>query len=100
MPPDLSVSELNEYRLWSEPSISSMALLVVADYVPGEGESHYGSPHRFPVATYTFNARTHRYQLRDQYLAATRYPSLDEADEIRVLEQQRPRVLARLKRGA
>jgi len=98
LPSGLSVSgEQSEYQFWSEPSISPAPLLVIADYVGGEGETHFSS-HRFRISTFVLSATMPYYGLRDEYLTSTKYPSLDETDKINVLSHERAEIIARLKR--
>ena len=98
LPPGLSVTEQGEYRFWDEPSISDTALLVVADYVWGDGETHF-SAHYFRISSYVFNSESRHYELRDEYITGKKYPSLDEVDSITALEQEKPEVLGRLQGG-
>jgi len=95
--PDVRISEQGEYKIWNEPSISRTALVVTADYLWGDGETHF-SRHRFKIRTYAFGTSASRYDLRDEYLTSKKYPSLDEADKITVLEQEKAEILARLRR--
>jgi len=95
--PSVRISEQGEYRLWREPSVSKMVLVVTADYLWGDGETHF-SRHRFKVSTYAFGTSASSYLLCDEYVTSKKYPSLDEADKITVLEQEKPEILARLRR--
>jgi len=92
------VTEQGEYRFWGEPSVSDTALLVLADYVFGDGETHF-SAHSFRIDSYVFSSEVRHYQLRDEYVTSKKYPSLDEVDSITVLEQEKPEVLRRLQGG-
>ena len=88
------LSNQSEWRLWSEPSISSKKILVAADYVWGDGESHYG-PHRFKVSVYVFGRTTPVYFLQDEYMTMKKYDT-DSGED--VLRAERLEIFARLRR--
>jgi hypothetical protein len=100
---DVKISEQGEYKIWQDRRISKTALLVTADYVWGAAEGHF-SPHRFKISTYDLGSfadgdpQFQAYHLRDEYVTSQKYPSLDDVDRIAVLEQEKPEVLARLRR--
>jgi len=49
------------------------------------------------VNMYVFDAKIGRYQQRVQYVTTKKYPGLDDSDAIRVLDAERPAILARLR---
>jgi hypothetical protein len=95
--PDVTFGDQGEYRFWNVPSISDMPVLVLADASWGSGETHF-SRHRFFVTVFSFDPTLHVYSLRDKYLTSGKYASFDEVDVINVLEPEREKILARLKR--
>ena len=80
--PNVSMTEQGEMKIWNEPSISSMPLMVVADFVWSKGETHFAA-HKFEIRSLVFDQSSNRYVVRDKYLTAHKYPSLDEADGIK-----------------
>lgn len=94
----VTISELGEYKIWLEPTVSKTALFVTADYVWGSGETHF-SDHRYIIHTYdlgtTPGSDAQTYFLRDEYMTEQKYPSESGVD---LLEHEKPEVLARLRR--
>jgi hypothetical protein len=95
--PELKVTNQSEYHLWNLPSISAMPVLVTADYVWADGETHFAR-HRYRVTSFVYDKQAGRYLQRDQYVTGKKYPGLDAADEIKVLEPERASILAKLQR--
>jgi hypothetical protein len=98
----VTISEQGEFAIWQEPSLSSFALVVTADYIWGASETHF-SPHRYRVSAYVMGAlagggELRQYFLQDEYMTSTKYPSLDQAGRVAVLDRERPEVLTRLRR--
>jgi hypothetical protein len=89
--PGVTITEQGEYKIWQETAISETALVVTADAVLGDAETHF-SRHRFERSELPY------YFLRDEYITSKKYPSLDEVDSIAVLGQERPEILALLRR--
>lgn len=94
--PNVSMTEQGEVKVWNEPSISSMPLMVVANFVWSKDETHFAA-HKFEIRSLVFDKSSNRYVVRDEYLTAHKYPSLDESDGIKVLESEKAVVIARLK---
>jgi hypothetical protein len=95
--PDEAITNQGEYKMWRESRVSTAALFVVADFVWGEGETHFAE-HRFKVTTYTFGANTRSYYLRDRYVTSGKYSSLDDVDEVDVLSHEKSEIVRRLLR--
>ena len=93
--PPVAITNQGQYIVWRERSVSNADLFVTADFIWGEGETHF-SEHRFRVTTYAFNSDTQRYSLRDRYVTRNKHPSLDEVDEVNVLDGEKPEILHRL----
>lgn len=97
--PDMSFANQSQHAFWKEPSISRTPIFLVADYIWGPGEGHYGD-HRFMISAY-FPADWYpdgglTYYLADRYMTTRSY-DLDKSD---ILTTERPEILARLKRVA
>lgn len=93
---DVTVSNQGEYKIWPEPALSDSAILVVADALWGDGETHFGR-HRFLISSYFLGNETPYYFLRDEYVTNKKYPGLDEVDKITVIEAEKPEILLRLR---
>lgn len=98
--PTVQLSNQSEYKLWNLPDVSKAPALVTADFVWDlkGGETHF-APHRYTVNMYVFAAKVGRYMQRVGYVTAGKYPGLDEEDAVRVLDAERPTILARLHPG-
>ena len=61
--PNVRVTNQSEYHFWNLPALSAMPVLVTADFVWSEGETHF-SQHRSRITSYVYNepaeARSHR----------------------------------------
>ena len=57
---DITVSNQGEYKIWSERGLSDSAILLVADALWGDGETHF-SRHRFRISTYFLGKETPYY---------------------------------------
>ncbi len=95
--PKVILTEQSQYQFWSEPVISKTKLFITANYVWNHGETHF-SRHRFRISSYLFEQQNGFYELRDEYITAKKYPSLDEVDRVKVLEAERSQILLRLRR--
>jgi len=94
--PLTTLSVLSDYGLWKEPDISQAPIVVVANYVWGEGESRMGSKHRFYVESFTMQP-SGDYGLFDKYVTTNKYDS--EPGKMGVLSTERPAILARLRQA-
>jgi hypothetical protein len=95
--PGVAISNQGEYKIWQVATVSSTAIVVTADAVWGDGETHFAR-HRFSVSAYALGSQVPLYRLRDQYVTAKKYPSFDEVKQIAVLEDEKPEILQRLLR--
>ena len=86
--PNVTVTNLSEYHLWSAPNVSAMPILVTADFVWAEGEPHYGS-HRYTITSYVYSQQSGLYSQRDEYVTATEYND-------KILEPEKDKIFARL----
>ncbi len=95
--PTVELTNQSEFKLWRLPQFSHLPVLVTADFIWDfeEGETHF-APHRYRIKAFVFNAVSGRYLQRVRYETSKKYPGLDEVDEIRVLDAERPVILARI----
>ena len=96
--PKVELTELSEHHMWDLPNVSSLPVLVTADYVWDfkAGETHFGD-HHYRVEAFTFNAGVTLYEKRLSYVTAKRYPSEREGPDVSILATERPAILAGLK---
>jgi hypothetical protein len=88
-PSSLIRSNLSAIEFWNDASISDTAVFSVADFVWNIGvEGHYG-PHRYNISTYTFNAQSSRYSLRDAFSTENKY-----ADPSTVLTSEMSQIIS------
>jgi hypothetical protein len=89
------LTEQSDRRIWILPQLSNMPVLATADYIWGNGESHFAS-HFFTVSLYVFDVNTQQYVKQITYVTGHKYPSLDERRSIQVLQSERATIVARL----
>jgi hypothetical protein len=81
--PKVLFTEQGEYRLFSKEK-GVEGILVIADYVWGDGETHF-SQHRYKIEIYKFVNNSKSFVLYKEYTTKSKYTSLDETDEINVI---------------
>lgn len=95
---EMEFSNQSQYAFWTDLSISPAKLFVIADWVAGPGESHYGD-HRYIISVYLRRSSPildeRYYFLSDRYMTARKYDLEAKAD---VLGSEKAEILARLKR--
>lgn len=91
--PEVTETELADRAMWNVPKVSPYPVFVRADYIWGDGESHF-EPHFFEVDAWEFDPATQRYQRMFSYKTDRRYDRGDGAD--RVLSAERQEILRRL----
>jgi len=103
--PKVELTNQSEYKLWSLPQFSSLPVLVTADFIWDfeamqksyyTRETHF-APHRYRVDAYVYDAKSGQYIQKVHYETTKKYPGLDDADEIQVLDTERPTILARMR---
>ncbi|MGA9527668.1 MAG: hypothetical protein WBS24_06100 [Terriglobales bacterium] len=97
--PTVRVTNQSEYRMWNLPTISELPILVTADYIwnINAGETHFAQ-HLYRITSYVYDKQAGHYVQRDEYVTKKKYAGLDDTDEIRVLEPEKPTILKRLQR--
>jgi hypothetical protein len=98
--PVVQLTNQSEFNLWSLPQFSGLPILATADFVWDfkSQETHF-APHRYAVNVYAFDPKTARYLQRVHYVTTTKYPGLDDADSVRVLDAEKQAILAKLQPG-
>jgi hypothetical protein len=93
--PRVTLSNQSEYSFWDLPGLSPMPVLITADFVWAESETHFAH-HRYRITSYVYDKQKGLYARRDQYVTAEQYPGLDESDAVEVLAPEKPIILSRL----
>jgi hypothetical protein len=93
--PKVTVSNQSEYRVWNLPSISTMPVLVMADYVWVDGETHFAH-HRYRITSYVYDKQSEHYIQRDEFVTGKKYPGLDDTEAVRVLNPEKATIIARI----
>jgi hypothetical protein len=94
--PKVTVTNQSEYQLWKLPRISADPILVTADYLWRDGETHFAA-HRYRITVYLYDNKASRYSQRDQFATKRKYPGLDDVDSVKVLGPEKAAIIARLK---
>ena len=94
--PEVTETEIADRAMWSVPAASAYPVFVRADYIWGDGESHF-EPHFFEVDAWEFDPATSRYGKVFSYKTAKRYDRGDGSD--RVLSEERGEIMRRLIAG-
>jgi hypothetical protein len=102
--PLVQLTDQSEYRLWNLPQISTLPVLVTADFIwnfkAGEKsnftqETHFAA-HRYSIQAFVFDPTRRAYVERVHFDTKKKYPGLDAVESIRVLEPERPQIIAQL----
>lgn len=97
--PEMYITNLGEWQFLKCPLLSRWKVLVTADFIFKEGETHYSS-HKYHICLYTYSEKEHRYKILDEYKTEEKYNSLegDIAPIASVIEQEIQEIILRLKR--
>jgi hypothetical protein len=97
--PQVRLTNQSEYKLWTLQSGESLPAIATADFVWDikAGETHF-SDHVYEIAVYAYDRSSGGYSERLRYRTAKKYPGLDAAEELRVLEGEKPEILRRLEK--
>ena len=99
--PKVELTNQSDYRLWTLPSVSQFPVLATADFIWGSStnETHFAH-HRYRIEIYVYDPGHGEYVEKRRYETNKNYPGFDDADQIRVLELERPNILARLRKDS
>ena len=93
--PEIELSNQSDHALWYIPSVSSMPLLVTADFL-WEDEAHYGS-HHYEIRAYRYNANIDKYEQILKYQTERKYRGFDNFDDpFPLLKYERASILKKL----
>ena len=96
----------SDAELWSLPHYSSLPVLVTADFIwdykamekSNYSEETHFAHQRYKIRAYVFDVKSDRYIQKVHYETTKKYPGLDDADEIQVLDTERQTILTKLRR--
>jgi hypothetical protein len=97
--PFVGLTNQSDRAAWSFPAVSNFPILVTADFVWIEGETHFAS-HFYTVTAYLFGFKNDRYAKAFSYQTAKKYPGLDAVSQVRVLAPEREEIMRRLQKVA
>ena len=84
--PVVAISEQGEYKMLPQSKKIPGDVLVTADYVWGERETHF-SPHHYQITMYGCT-ETGKFVLAGKYVTKRKYKSLDDVDKIDVIRHE------------
>ncbi len=103
--PKVWLTDQSEYKVWNLPEFSSLPILLTADFVWDfeaakasnyQEETHFAA-HRYKIEVFVYDPKADRYTQRIAYTTSKKYPGLDEVDTIRVLDEEKTTILAKLR---
>jgi hypothetical protein len=105
--PKVELSNQSEYKLWDLPQFSSLPVMVTADFIwdfeamqkSNYNEETHFAPHRYRVEAYVFDVKSSQYIQKIHYETTKKYPGLDDADEIKVLDAEQDVILVKLRQN-
>jgi hypothetical protein len=92
--PFVGVTNVSDRAMWTIPSASAYPILVRADFIWSDGETHFGL-HFYTVEAWCFDPKADRYTKTFSYRTSKRYDGGDNKP-VRVLEPERVEILRRL----
>ncbi len=94
--PKVQLTNQSEYKIWHLPEYSPQPILVTADFLwDFKTETHF-SHHHYRIHAYLFDPKTGQYLEKLHFDTTKKYPGLDDAQEIRVLESEKDNITSRL----
>lgn len=98
--PPVKLTEQSEIKWWLLPEISNAPVLATADFIwdTAAGEAHFAS-HRYRIDGFAYDPKTGIYAGGATYETSSRYPGLDQTDEISILASEKSRIISKLEAG-
>ena len=90
--PSVTVTNQSEYRFWNLPTVSAMPVLVIADFVWREGETHF-SQHHYRITTYAYPGKAGLTRSRTSTSRRRSYPGLDESDRDQGVKEEKATIV-------
>lgn len=97
--PEIYITNLGEWKFLKCPLLSQRKLLVTADFIFSEEETHYSS-HKYRIRIYNYSQKENNYILFDEYETNKKYYPLegDMPPIESVINQEMKEILSRLKK--
>jgi hypothetical protein len=103
--PVVQLSEQSEYKLWRIPEVSSAPVLVATDFIwdfeamkaSNYAQQTHFAHHRYAIKAYVFSPGTRLYEERLHFETRKKCAGLDDTDRVRVLDAEKPAIVAKLK---
>ena len=96
--PKIQLTNQSEYGIWHLNQISPFPVLVTADFLwDFKSETHF-SHHRYAIHAYVYGPSADKYLEKLRFETTKKYPGLDDKEELKVLESEKPNVISRLQR--
>jgi hypothetical protein len=102
--PTVRLTNQSEYEFWTLPEVSTLPVLVTADFIwkfgnpkdpSDQGETHLAA-HRYAIDVFVYSPKNGKYENVVDYSTKKKYASLDDVDKIRVIEPEKSAILAKL----
>ena len=94
--PFVGVTNQSDHAMWHVPQASNFPILVTADFIWTDGETHFAK-HFYTVSAYRFDDQKDQYIKAFSYRTSKKYAGLDETDQVNVLSSERENILRRLR---
>jgi hypothetical protein len=102
--PAVQLTNQSEFKLWILPRYSRLPVLVTADFIwdfdamkaSNYSEETHFAHHRYGIRVYIYDEKAQGFLERIDYVTQKKYPGLDDLDSVRVLNAERPVILAKL----
>jgi len=92
--PWVGATNVSDWAMWNVPSASAYPVFIHADFIWGDGETHF-APHFYTVEAWKFDPGTDRYTKAFDYKTGRKYVGGDDGP-VRVLEPEREQIVSRL----
>ena len=97
--PKVQLTNQSEYKIWNLPQISNSPVIATADFVWNFAQETHFAHHQYTIEVFVFNVGTGHYVQRLKYTTTRKYPGLDDAASIRVLDAEKQTLLSKLKQS-
>ena len=87
--PSIELSNQSEFKLLDIPEFDSMPVLITADYLWAQNETHF-SHHHYRIKVFMYDYIKSIYVVRVDYVTSNKYAGLDEMDKINVIGPEKP----------
>lgn len=92
--PYVAATNVSEHAMWTVPKASSYPILVHADFIWGDGETHFDR-HFYTVEAWRFDPKLDRYVKAFSYQTSKKYGGGD-VQPVTVLQPEREEIIKRL----